>query len=162
MNRAMKHGGLLSRVPGMRSIVLGPRGLERFGRHPSNSVVLDTPAIPRLCSRQHASAVFSPVTESWHIKDLDSANGTFLNDTRLVSGHWFELRQGDTVSFGGPTSVSFVSDTRGPVRVANPFVYVFVSTDPAPEYPLGDGVCMRVHGGKISPPPTTEGPYEYL
>jgi pSer/pThr/pTyr-binding forkhead associated (FHA) protein len=49
-------------------------------------------------SRSHAECALLP--DGWHIADLGSRNGTFLNDARLEPGKPRPLRHGDVVRFG--------------------------------------------------------------
>ncbi|MBD2504465.1 PrsW family glutamic-type intramembrane protease [Anabaena azotica] len=72
-----------------------------IGRDPSCQVVLDA-MMYRMVSRRHA--VVRPVassvdgTFSWVLCDLNSANGTYLNDQRLYGCQ--ELHAGDRISLG--------------------------------------------------------------
>lgn len=49
-------------------------------------------------SRRHAE--ISAHNGQFFIKDLQSANGTWVNDLRLVSGQYYHLRSGDQLRFG--------------------------------------------------------------
>lgn len=53
-------------------------------------------------SRQHAVVQFRrrPVGVIPYLLDLGSTNGTFLNDSKLQSGRYIELRNQDVVRFG--------------------------------------------------------------
>ena len=42
------------------------------------------------------------------IEDLDSANGTYVNDASLVPGNRYRLRSGDRISLGKGNKVSFI------------------------------------------------------
>ncbi|MEZ4868488.1 MAG: FHA domain-containing serine/threonine-protein kinase [Caldilineaceae bacterium] len=55
-------------------------GVLTIGRTPDNGLVLDEPRV----SRQHARVEFDG--QGYHIVDLRSANGTFLNKERLPAG----------------------------------------------------------------------------
>ena len=72
-----------------------------LGRHAENDVVFDDP----LASRRHAAII---ETESgFLIRDLDSTNGTYLNDGR-VGGDDRTLKNGDVINLGqGSVSVVF-------------------------------------------------------
>ncbi|RMF91620.1 MAG: FHA domain-containing protein, partial [Planctomycetota bacterium] len=60
-----------------------------LGRHPDCDIVLEIGAV----SRQHARITR---TESGYvIEDLNSRNGTFVNDQRLIAPH--RLREGDRI-----------------------------------------------------------------
>ena len=62
-----------------REIPLGPRAV--FGRDPSCDVVLDDPSV----SRRHA-ALESDASGATRLRDLASANGTFLDGIRIGQG----------------------------------------------------------------------------
>ncbi len=72
-----------------------------MGRAPSNRVVLKDD----LCSREHAEVGFSG--GRWRVRDLNSLNGTRVNDVRL-DGEW-ELSPSDDV-YLGRTHLLFVED----------------------------------------------------
>ncbi len=72
-----------------------------MGRAPSNRVVLKDD----LCSREHAEVGFSG--GRWRVRDLNSLNGTRVNDVRL-DGEW-ELSPNDDV-YLGRTHLLFVED----------------------------------------------------
>ncbi len=61
------------------------------GRDPTNQIVIDDPSV----SRKQATIV--PVGNDHILKDLASANGTFVNGTRMSRRI---LRHGDVVEFG--------------------------------------------------------------
>jgi len=63
------------------------------GRAIESDVVIVSPRI----SREHAR--LSRKGRRWFLEDLGSTNGTFLNDERILAV--VELRDGDTLSFGG-------------------------------------------------------------
>lgn len=71
-----------------------PLGFEvvTMGRHGDNTVILADPQV----SRHHAE--ISMQGGRWIVRDLDSANGTFVNGQRLVEPH--VLRHGDLVRVG--------------------------------------------------------------
>lgn len=56
-----------------------------------------------MISRRHAE--ISYVNTQYVLRDLGSANGTFVNDTRLESGSVRILQQGDTLRFGKNVSL---------------------------------------------------------
>jgi ABC transport system ATP-binding/permease protein len=60
-----------------RPIRFAEKNLIQIGRDPSNDVVLDTPTV----SRFHAQ--IERVGQRYRLRDLRSANGTFVNDQRL-------------------------------------------------------------------------------
>lgn len=49
-------------------------------------------------SRQHAS--FSALDNTWHIRDLGSISGTYVNGERVQAGDSKELREGDVIMLG--------------------------------------------------------------
>jgi transcriptional regulator with GAF, ATPase, and Fis domain len=76
---------------------------ERYtmGRATTNRIVLKDD----LCSREHAEVFYAD--SRWHLRDLDSLNGTRLNDEPLDS-EW-ELAPGDAVNLGR-TRLVFVEE----------------------------------------------------
>jgi transcriptional regulator with GAF, ATPase, and Fis domain len=72
-----------------------------MGRAPSSRIVLKDD----LCSREHAEVRFSG--GRWRVRDLNSLNGTRVNDVRL-DGEW-ELSPNDDV-YVGRTHLLFVED----------------------------------------------------
>ena len=69
------------------------------GRDRSCSIVLSHPAV----SRKHARITLSGTT--CMLEDLKSANGTYVNNTRVERA---KLKPGDVVRFGADPSCSFV------------------------------------------------------
>ena len=90
----------------------------RVGRHPNNDLVLTSVGIPLLLSRQHALITYDG--EQFTLVDLDTTNGTYVNTIMLPRNGRRVLRPGDTVSFGGPTTV-----LREGIHLRNPFRYRF-------------------------------------
>ncbi len=70
-----------------------------LGRRDDNDVVIDDPQI----SRRHASLSWEEGT--FVLRDLGSANGTFLNAARITEPHI--LREGDAISLGSDVVLSF-------------------------------------------------------
>ena len=85
-----------------------------FGKDPAVAdIKLDHPSI----SKQHAVLMHRAVEQPRepgdmrapeaavkpYLMDLESSNGTFLNDARLESARYYGLRVGDKVRFGGST-----------------------------------------------------------
>ena len=91
-----------------------------IGRDPRCQIVLDSQLYGSV-SRQHLR--ISPLSTSpsgWQICDLDSANGTFINEQRLQGCR--HLRPGDLISLS-QTGPQFVFELRGaelPAAVAQP------------------------------------------
>src|SRR5579863_2775924 len=69
------------------------QGVCRFGRSDGNDVVLESESV----SRNHAM-VYPSDSGVYHINDLGSSNGTFVNGYRVVSPT--ALKNGDRVTFG--------------------------------------------------------------
>ncbi len=94
------------------------------GRGPYNHVVLDDTRI----SRQHAKV--SPEPGGHVVYDLNSANGTFVNDVQVKRQ---KLTPGDAVRFG-PFSFKFESealDRTGPIKLARFMeVHTLVGVEP--------------------------------
>lgn len=127
-------------VRGSETIVIAERRTLLLGRDKTCDVVVkDTAA-----SRRHAS--LEPEGADWRLTDLGSANGTFLNGTRLLKPAI--LRSGDLVRIGRdeltviaqdePTETDFVSvgnllkNALGPVPDAAPQVEPRPRPAPAP------------------------------
>lgn len=70
-----------------------------LGRRDDNDVVIDDPQI----SRRHASLSWEE--GAFVLRDLGSANGTFLNAARITEPH--ALREGDAIGLGGDVVLSF-------------------------------------------------------
>jgi class 3 adenylate cyclase len=64
-----------------------------IGRAPDNNIVLTSPAV----SRYHARISWTDA--GFTLEDLDSRNGTWVNDKRLVGA--MGLMDGDTITLGG-------------------------------------------------------------
>jgi serine/threonine protein kinase len=69
------------------------------GRDRTCSIVLSHPAV----SRRHARMTLNGA--SWVVEDLKSANGTYVNNTRVER---MKLKPGDVVRFGADPSCSYV------------------------------------------------------
>jgi eukaryotic-like serine/threonine-protein kinase len=69
------------------------------GRDRTCSIVLSHPAV----SRRHARMTLNGA--SWIVEDLKSANGTYVNNTRVER---MKLKAGDVVRFGADPSCSYV------------------------------------------------------
>jgi serine/threonine protein kinase len=74
-------------------------GEVMVGRDRTCSIVLAHPAV----SRRHAKITFSG--REWVLEDLKSANGTYVNNTRVERAN---LKAGDVVRFGADPSCSYV------------------------------------------------------
>src|SRR5437868_2654324 len=74
-------------------------GEVMVGRDRTCSIVLSHPAV----SRKHAKITYSG--REWVLEDLRSANGTYVNNTRVDRAN---LKPGDVVRFGADPSCSYV------------------------------------------------------
>ena len=70
-----------------------------IGRGPGNDIMLAS----QMVSRQHALLTFD--AGRWHVEDLGSANGTYVNDTQIAFGVAHPLRHGDRITIGSETLV---------------------------------------------------------
>jgi pSer/pThr/pTyr-binding forkhead associated (FHA) protein len=67
-----------------------------IGRVPLNHVVIDNPTV----SAQHA--LLAKVGDSYRLKDLQSTNGTLVNDVPITDA---QLKDGDKIRFGAVVGV---------------------------------------------------------
>lgn len=65
-----------------------------IGRDRKNQVVLDD----NLVSREHA--LVQKIKEAFFITDLNSTNGTFINEQKIDSGVYIKLCLGDVIRIG--------------------------------------------------------------
>ncbi len=70
------------------------RGITRIGRDPDNELIANVAQV----SRHHAEIRYDGT--AWNLIDLNSTNGTFVNDRRVWPGQPQGLKVGDTVRFG--------------------------------------------------------------
>ena len=85
------------------------------GRSPNNLICVDDASV----SSRHAQLQL--VGESYHLKDLDSTNGTRVNGSSITT---VPLRAGDRVRFGG-VEAKFEAETSGeaqPLPAAEPLL----------------------------------------
>ncbi|HEY9886399.1 MAG TPA: FHA domain-containing protein [Vampirovibrionales bacterium] len=75
-------------VQGPEGILLGREGNECNILIPDDSI-----------SRNHAKLAVSP-TGQYCLSDLNSTNGTFINDQQISSGKFYALEEGDILTFG--------------------------------------------------------------
>ena len=69
------------------------KGTTIVGRSPSGDVIVDDPTV----SRRHAEFVRTP--DGWAVKDLDSKNGTFVNQSN-IRDQMHNLEDGDEIRLG--------------------------------------------------------------
>ena len=65
-----------------------------IGRDDTNDITVDNP----LVSRHHA--VIHKIKKEYYVKDLDSTNGTFVNDVKIPRGKYIRLNREDVISVG--------------------------------------------------------------
>ncbi|MFC1504673.1 FHA domain-containing protein [Spirochaetota bacterium] len=65
-----------------------------IGRHRKNNIAIDD----KLASRNHA--VIQKIKEEYFLKDLNSTNGTFINDKGAPKGKYVKLNKGDVIRIG--------------------------------------------------------------
>ncbi|MHC4599535.1 MAG: FHA domain-containing protein [Planctomycetota bacterium] len=90
------------------------------GRSLNNSVVLRHPSI----SKFHAYFTAGEVRNDHHLTDVNSLNGTFLNDVRLTPMQKSEVRNGDKVAFGEELQFLFLDaeDLYSRIRILERFM----------------------------------------
>jgi pSer/pThr/pTyr-binding forkhead associated (FHA) protein len=82
-------------------IYQGQNMVGRKGAAPGLAVEIDHPTT----SSRHAMVLASARPARIKLEDLGSTNGTFVSDQVLERGRKHELRDGDTVRFGGFTAI---------------------------------------------------------
>jgi hypothetical protein len=102
---------LLHPASGRRSHL---RARTVVGRSRTTDLVIDQPAV----SGEHARIVW--VDGAWHLRDLGSRNGTWLDDTRLDPGRDHALQPGAILHFGVPTDPWLLEDAAPPTVFARP------------------------------------------
>lgn len=75
---------------------LSPSQLTEIGRDPSCEIILDSQHYG-IVSRRHACVYRTP-GQKWEIRDLGSANGTFINGKRVIG--YQRLQNGDRLMLG--------------------------------------------------------------
>ncbi|RMH64119.1 MAG: FHA domain-containing protein [Cyanobacteria bacterium J003] len=88
-----------------RPLPLRDRQQVRIGRDPSNDMVLDHPVVSRFHARLYLQE------GQWYIVDLNSANGTFVNNRRLEPRKPVVLPTGALVRIGPYSSVFTPDET---------------------------------------------------
>jgi pSer/pThr/pTyr-binding forkhead associated (FHA) protein len=74
-----------------------------IGRHSTSDVIVEEPTV----SRQHAMIVETP--RGFAIRDLNSANGTYVNDRNIGAGEHL-LKSGDRIRLAGSRIALIVKD----------------------------------------------------
>ena len=80
-------------------------GVIKIGRAANNDIVLYN----KLISKSHAFMFYLSSEQDPYLVDLGSANGTFLNDEKMVLYEMHQLRDGDQISFGPEVEVRYLS-----------------------------------------------------
>ena len=80
-------------------------GVIRIGRAANNDIVLYN----KLISKSHAFMFYLSVEQDPYLVDLGSANGTFINDEKMVLYEMHQLRDGDQISFGPEVKLRYLS-----------------------------------------------------
>ncbi len=75
-----------------------------LGRDKDNDLVLDS----QLVSRYHA--YIQKIRNEYFIRDLHSANGTFINNERIESDKYYKINQRDSIKIAN-VEVSLQNDT---------------------------------------------------
>lgn len=75
-----------------RTISFGEKNYLTFGRDPNNDIVIEVPTV----SQYHAQV--ERIGQRYRVKDLNSSNGTFVNDERIDGDVW--LTTGDSIRIG--------------------------------------------------------------
>ena len=84
-----------------------------IGRDDTCSIMLENDS---MVSRHHAK-IFCDDKGVWCLADLDSANGTLLNNTAVATS---PLKENDTISVGGTTFIFKNEDALAPGNVPPP------------------------------------------
>ncbi|MBI9097850.1 MAG: FHA domain-containing protein [Spirochaetaceae bacterium] len=71
-----------------------------IGRASSCDVVIDD----MLVSREHAE--IQQIKTAFYIKDLESRNGTFVNDKKVPKGKYLKLTKNDTIRLGSKIEIT--------------------------------------------------------
>ena len=87
-----------------RPVELVPGEPVTLGRNDANTVHVIEPTL----SRHHARLTWREDDDTWLVEDLQSANGTTLNDAPLTAPE--PLRDGDRLCFGEVSAVFFADD----------------------------------------------------
>jgi pSer/pThr/pTyr-binding forkhead associated (FHA) protein len=65
-----------------------------LGRNPNNDIVIDDP----LASRNHA--IIQKIKSEYFIKDLNSSNGTFVNNKEIPKDKYLQIQKNDVIRIG--------------------------------------------------------------
>lgn len=90
---------------------LGAQSAYLLGR---DRTVVDIPLDHESCSKQHAVLQFRQTSSTNefgdkkkrihpYLIDLESSNGSYVNDSEIPTSRYYQLRTGDTLTFGAST-----------------------------------------------------------
>jgi len=166
LGRTASHMEGKSEVPTL-NLVSGPAAGRRFdvvqeqvlGREGADITIPD----PEI-SRAHAR--LSPHDEGIEVHDLNSSNGTFVNDIRITAPT--VIRPGDQVRFG--SSTGYIGDARSGTMISPPGAVVPQATPgtsatpppaphTAPQQPAGTGPMPPMATGPMRQPGAYPGPF---
>lgn len=92
-------------LPDESSVIRVGRYSERDGAPPPNPIEPSDAAVgfkSKVVSRKHCE--FSYINNQWHIRDVGSSSGTFLNHMRLsqpnMTSRQYVVRDGDIIQLG--------------------------------------------------------------
>jgi ABC-type multidrug transport system ATPase subunit/pSer/pThr/pTyr-binding forkhead associated (FHA) protein len=106
--------GMESPAEGLHTVNLTGRSTLTIGRGPDNDLQLSYPTI----SRHHARITRVGRGEEYVIEDLESSNGTIVNDELIAPGKPYPLHPGNTFRIGpikfifAPEAVKLVDESR--------------------------------------------------
>src|SRR5579875_711041 len=98
-------------APLLQETLLSQTKVVTIGRQAGVYLLIDNPAI----SRRHAETTYA--NGSYILRDLGSANGTYINHVRLEAGSVHRLAQGDRVQFGKVALFRFELQAEGGEKV---------------------------------------------
>ena len=81
-------------APSLKETILSQTKVMTIGRQAGTYLLIDHPSV----SRRHAEIAYA--NGQYVLRDLGSANGTFVNDTRLEANSAHILKSGDQICFG--------------------------------------------------------------
>ena len=113
-----------------------------IGRHPNCSLTISQPSV----SRRHARLWFDQGV--WFVEDLQSSNGTFVNNRRINRA---QLTEGDELRCGDFLLTYMIEEKTRAVRTSE-------RSEKAPPAPPSPQVSNRATVGLESPPPIPEAP----
>lgn len=136
---------------------LGPAPLK-IGRAADNTLIINDPQ----SSSHHAEVTSDPGGNSYQIADLNSTNGTFVNEQRLPPHAPRALNTGDVIRIGGTTFSYEASGGYVPTMLASapnyePTVAAAPNPFTPPTPPPPPPVAYESFGAPPQPPPAPAG-----